>query len=377
VKSRGYALGLVFLFLFCALFPRRRERPFAMAAALVLLAWTSALGIIVACAAVVAVVLPDALAARGRDRRPIAALAVAVAGIALSVLALWPPADAGYDSPWLLGLDVEQLGLVVSRIAHALVPLPGHLHYRIVTAWDAWLAVLVAGASLALVARRPAARRFWVAGTGGLLAFFYTKYTGLIWHHGYLHLVWFAALWLARRIEPVERRPARLDRALVRLERWQIPIVALVLAVHVATGALAWVRDLREPYSAGQAAARFIEREGLDRLLIVGYPDYRSVSVLGYLPPGLHVMFSEGERRGSFVHWDRQRLTRPADEMALLVWAVTLARERGEDVLLVLGDRLTVELPPFVLRLAAFDESIWPDERFYLYRIVTAPPSRE
>src|SRR5690349_982865 len=86
VVSRGYSLELLLLFVFCALFPRRREHPVLVALVLGALANTEAFGLVIAVAA--AGMLTVEALTRGAavpSARGVVAVAVFLAGLALAV----------------------------------------------------------------------------------------------------------------------------------------------------------------------------------------------------------------------------------------------------------------------------------------------------
>lgn len=377
-KSRGYGLGLLLLFAALALIDARRARVVASGVVLALLFHTSIPGAILA-AALAVVLLVDRLADRDAWRRDGAgpgieacALALVVFAAVTAVLAVSPAADSGL-AHWRGDLDLEIAQRVVSRVAHAGLPLLELSYFPVRYAADHWLGIaLIAGSSLLLLSR-PLALLFYLVSTLGLLGFMYLGYEGLFWHHGHLFLAWIAAFWLAEIMPRASFGTAVLRRAADRAWRLRAGLLVPVLLVHVFTGVRAQIRDWREPYSQGLAAAQFIRDEGLDDLLLVSDPDYTAASVLAHLERGTRAYFTQGKRYGSFVRWDRARIARvlpgrPALRHARKVGGGT-GESAGRDVLFIASYEMPGTLPPWVRELARFEGAIWPDENFYLYRL--------
>ena len=103
--SQNYAFGVLLLGIVCALYPRRRERYLWIGVVLFLLANTSLYGMIIAGGFAAMLVLEFLEKKRtgmyaGRGRALGAGMALAVAGIGLSALQIWPEPDNTFFVPW-------------------------------------------------------------------------------------------------------------------------------------------------------------------------------------------------------------------------------------------------------------------------------------
>jgi hypothetical protein len=113
VKSRSYALGCLLIFVFCALWHRRRQLPLVMALVLALLANVDILFMILSIAAVLALIV-DRLKKKRTDnelsfarwRSDLLALAIICAGWTLAIATAAPPLDSGSMS-WFFGRSTE------------------------------------------------------------------------------------------------------------------------------------------------------------------------------------------------------------------------------------------------------------------------------
>lgn len=347
VLARNYALGVLFLYLFCALAgarerPRSTGRFAAVGALLFLLAQTSVFGAILALAGVVWLAADRLVANRLRTDpttapapgwKPGLAAALAVAGVALAALDTAPPPDSAFSAGWRWSLDPPTLWQSLGTLERAYLPFPDPGRFF----WDTTLldprvgvrAGLAAALALAfawVLRRRPAALAFWLAATSGTLAFFYLKHPGHLRHHGHLFLALVAALWLAARERSgeSEARSATVGTALL------VPL----LLVHGAAGVYASWMDLRLPFSSSFEAARFAEERGLDRLPLAGHPDHPSSCVAMWLDREMY--YPRGDRVGTWVRWDRERMPPPSEGEAL-ARVRRRAVELGEPVLLFAG----------------------------------------
>jgi hypothetical protein len=343
VKSRSYALGCLLLFVFAALWQRRRDSPLLIAFVLALMANVHALFMIVSAAAVAALVVDRLVGApSGRENNPASrhadVLAIAIVGMGwgIAILTAMPPPDSGFVPDWFFGVSFR-------RFRHSAL-------------------ALVAIFLLALVRFRnsPAAATLLGASLFGLLAFFYIKYPGAIWHHGIGAMLLLAAVW-------VDRSPAHEPAGAHRFK----PLVPAVLfgaalAVQALAGVVAVRGELQQPLSRGRDVARFIVAQGWARDPIVGVDDFRTVPIIGYLGVD-RAYYANGQRWGSFTVWDRQRL-QPVDMRRVL--ADTVAFGPAATLIVAAG----TEVDPALLHgngfdeVARFDGAKVPEENYTIYR---------
>jgi hypothetical protein len=364
VVSRNYALTVLGLWLACAgLASSRSAWPTVAAASLA--ANASPLGIVLAPAIGAAIALTPAW--RRRRALPLAVLA---AGVAVAAWQCLPPSDYEHAREWVWSLGAERVAYVLRGYAVALIPVPAdELHFwgssALLPAYPfpadnvgsiaAFAGVLVALA-VAVVAQavRPSARALaaWLVGVASLLLFSYVKLPGALRHHGFLWVLAVACLWLAAADGAVGRRRQTL-------------LLAPLLVVGVWAAAIAAWRDWREPFSGARCAAEEIRRQGLDRLPVVGSPDYAVSAVAGYLPRG-KLFYPASRREGSFVIWNLERAGQNALTQSEVV-AVAKARDRGEGVVLLLNERLAAGLAGTCRETVHCGPAIVGDEELWGY----------
>jgi hypothetical protein len=298
VKSRSYALGSFLLFAFCAAYKRRRENPILLAVILALLANVHALYALVACAAVVAILVDGVMSAAPRPGwrvKSAMAACVFLLGLACAVATAHQPPDSGFAQGWRFVLPVWDWAEPI-RPLRAMVLETGN---PVLDGAATKVAVVLLAISLLRWRQAPGAAAFLAAGTFALTTFFFVKYGGAPWHYGVLFIVLIASVWLAR--DTAGGGAGLLPRALF----------GAVLAAQAIQGVYSVGMETVRPYSNGHAIAQLIARNGWPSSTVMALQDSIASTVVGYLDaPSFY--YAQGARRGSFIVWDQARLA-PVD----------------------------------------------------------------
>lgn len=374
VKSRSYVLGLLFLWIACALFRARGRHPIALAVSLFLLCQTSVLGILLAFA-LATIILVDAYAAprRSGDLSKDAAFAAfltagsVLAGAAIAIPQMMPAPDSVHAAGWFFQWDARWFWEIFSTLRIAYLTGLRDMTLKTLGPLDGWISVALAATAVLLFVRRPLALALYGLGNLALLGFFYIKYEGFIWHHGYLYLLLVACLWISYHAPAVELRPAWANRLALFFEKAKGILMVVLFGAQAVTGIRAHLFDWREAYSAGKATAEYMKAQGLDQLPMVGDEDIHVVTVTGYL--GRPMYYPRAGRTGTYYTLNKGREV-PFTPRDLIDKAEAFQRARGEDVMLVLSYELPPEvMKPSIVKVAGFTESLWKSERYYLYRM--------
>jgi len=382
--ARNYAIGLLALVSFCAIFPHRRKKPLVAGVLLFLAANASLHACILAVAAVVVLALELLRYPPEPSSRASAwtGIGIACGGIALSIFQMIPPADTGFAAGWNFTLDGSVLEQVLQTITNAYLPLRK-------TGPDFWESGLFASvplydrytyigglifftlASLSLI-RRPAALAYYLTGSLGLLLFFYIKYSGFIRHHGFLFISFCTAVWLARTMNPIAL-PKPLNAAGLWAERCMAVLAPIILTAQIAGATIAVAAENKYVFSAAKSTANVIRQNKLDSLPLVAGEDFMTVAVIGYLNKN-RVFYPSGRRWGSYIIWDKLRDTH------YYVWreSIFLARELHSPVVVVIDEFTLKNNPPpvsieSILQLVACRKGeIVPTESFCVFLLGTA-----
>ncbi|PZF78936.1 hypothetical protein DK847_03905 [Aestuariivirga litoralis] len=374
--ARNYAPGVFLAFAFCALFPARRRHVLALAALLFLLAQTSVFGTFLAAALGAALLVEELLARQAAGRawrltpRVAAAALIILAGLALAVVQLRPPADSGFATAWYFGFETERLRLPFVALIDGYLPfpLPGPGYWNEVAMRAhpalgaiALLAVLLAMAVfIAGLRRRPAALVAFLLATIACLAFFYVKYPGSVRHHGIVFIALVVALWIAPSCTATGA-----GTAAGRWQRASAVLLLLILAGQAAAGLTAALLDWRYPFSQAKATAGFISQHAGPADMLVGAAGPAASAVAGYLHRPVHYL--ESGSFGTFVRWDNRR--KPVRDVTLPA-ALVARLDATNHIFLIANRALDLAPPGLKVRLAfASGEAAVPDEGFFVYEI--------
>ena len=402
VMSRNYALGLLFVVMACALLRSRYRKPLRLALVLALMSNTGVHACIVAIALLLALSLDAWLARRAlaRDetvhpRRLCCALAIAVAGIALSLLQMVPPPDATLSTvaatwkhAWYLEWNPAWLALCLKTVPFALffpldpqfVPVVASIAVVQGAAYGVPVALALLAAAVAFCWRRPVALFLLFCLVAGFLTFFYAVHFGAFRHHGFLLVSLLILVWGGSCLTgPAPPAPAlkpagpglETRRALLAGRAARLLLTGL-LAMHAFGGVRAVAMEVERPFSQAERAAEYIRANGLESLPMIGFPDWSASAVLGHLSPHKRIHYAQGNREGSFVRWDGARIgTGPRgsiEAQTLFLQTQALADRHDGRALMILA--IPLDIRPEEQRLeplASFTGAIAKDENFHLY----------
>ncbi len=378
VISRGYGLGMLLLFIFCAVFPGRRKSLLLPAAVLLLMSVTH-LHLIILAGPLAFVLAAEAWFRRreGRPRFLAFAAVVVTIGLAVGVYQARPCADSLFSKSVHLNFRSETGGAALRSLAKAYVVLPDpQLHF--------WGKSLISRSSLAplvlplltglllvfallVLLDRPLSLVFYAASTAGLLAFFWLVYLGFLRHHAYLFLAFVAALWMAA--EPGARSigPGFARRLASGARRFAPAVLGVLLAVQVVGAGLAAVCEVRYPFSQARRAAEFVRGQGLLDHVLVADTQVNMAAFSAYLGRPLYYPYLEDwGTYCKYVHGAHETMSMTP----IVAAAERLSRETGREYLIVLSYPLDQDsLRTRGLRpAAAFGSPVMEDETFYLYR---------
>jgi len=298
VVSRPYGLGMLLLFAFCSLYPRRRERPIALALVLAALTNTHLFGAILALAAGASLLFEAVWSGwdwRGylRDRRLVCAVGVYVVGLALAAAVALP--DPSYRGTNVAGLGLEG---IAERVMLSIEQPAAHAGWSfIIPAPSVW-----AWAYFVYLIPRPALLCFAAAATIGMEVFFRVVVLPTGWNVGALLLVAIATMWMdASGSTPAIALSPRLDRVRHWLGRLLAAAITVVLVGHVLM-ALVFVRaELTRDHSANRRLAQAIHADpSLANAVVISEPEWLVTSLPYYADNTIYL-----PREGVFRSWLR------------------------------------------------------------------------
>jgi len=385
IVSRSYALGVLLLLIFCVLFENRFAKFLWIGCLLFLLAHISVHYTIITIAIFLALAIEYLLIKKENagiyhsgKLKIIIGFSIILFGIITSIIQVKPPADSGYAVGWKTDFDLNSVRDVFLIISRAFVPLTQHTFgfwgssyidkLPSLGTFDTVNAVRLIISSFILLwaamifLRNPTSLFMYIIGTVGLLAFFYTKYFGSLYHHGLLFMLFIASVWISK-----QRSILKLYKPLDIMSSWlnkhNDKVLSVILIAHVIGGVIATRMDYLYTFSQGKAAANFVKKARLDNSVIVGDVDYVVSTLAGYLENKIY--YTRGDRLGSYVIWDKKRNDVVVD---IFDKSEQLGKEYSQDILLVLSYSLDESsVSQHSLReVARFQKSVTGEE-YYLY----------
>jgi len=396
IISRNYALGVLLIFVFCSLFERRYTNFFLIGLVLFLLCHTSVFALIIAIVVFFGLLLDFYFYQRTHKSfnrsdtyKVYVGFLIITLGIITAVLQLIPPSDSPIVG-WDFSFDIRSFrASVLTELTAAYLPIPYfQLHF-----WDtltshtwniyAWqasaylnrLALLFVCSYLAFsmmgFVRKPFVFFLFAGCTFGLLTFFYVKYYGGIRHAGFLFIAFIMSAWLYRCREQTTWSISSGSS----LKKWETLFghsITLILLLHIGASFVAASFDYRYPFSMAKFAAEYISQRGLNNRPIVGYPDYATSAIVGYLGIS-QAYYPQGDRFGSYFRFDKQRRIAITEQevvdKARQLEAHELTEGKSQGVLIILTKPLRDDLVQAskLQKIGEFTGAIVPDENFYIY----------
>jgi hypothetical protein len=389
IISRNYAIGILIIFAFCALYNTRNKSYLVLSLLLFLLANSNAYCLFISIALGLALIMEYSL----REKLAIAILAsrtniicsltIFFLGIAISLAQLIPPADStlqGGLAGWTLHVDIRHLAKALIRIwnSYIVILIPGDSSIEVFL-----FAVLALGFFLfasTLLIRKPVACFIYIVGTLLIILFTYVKFLGSARHYGHLYILLIISLWIASYypqsnflLQPLTSRARSLQKVsttwLKFAEKYKTTFIIVILSAQLAGGVVAFSRDLVVPYSASRAAARYIQSQHLEPMFMVGSRDATISPLCGYL--NRKIYYPERHSLGSFVLFNSQR--KEVDAAVVLEQVSQLIKQNHPHILLILNYELnTARADLRVSPLSKFTKSLIFNEKYYLYEVSPA-----
>jgi hypothetical protein len=381
--SREYALGVLGIFLFCAVFrPGPRKNYLLLALLLLFVCQTSIYGAIVAISFILAMLF-EAIgtsswrqsAAPLRWQLPLATT-IAAALIGVTVLHMRPSPEAGYTAG--LPFRIKGLSNSLSIFWMSFVPIPQLTR----TFWNtnilqvpgvlfrfmALMGVVVFCVSVLFFLRKPIVLCAYVCGAAGLFLFKQFVFRGYMRHDGLAFILFLACLWLASSFPEKRFRVDRVERVANWFAPLQVKVLFVFLAIQTAVGLAASGAALKIPFSQARATAEFIRSNEMDQWPIIGDEDYLISPIAGYLDRDVY--YVAGNRPGSFILWDKKRELDSAGPV--MPFAAKIAAEQHQKVLVILSYPSDT-FGEGVSEIASFKGAIVRDENYYLYVVQPIP----
>jgi hypothetical protein len=365
IVARNYVLFVLFLFLIAAAHRDRMKKPFLYSVLIILLANSSAHGLIAAVVIAGAYFL-GASPFRKAGLKHAAPALIIILGIGAAILQLLPPQDLGFRGTWFLSAD--RFSIVANSALRAFFPVSQGL----ISPTIGLLGIPVFLISLGFFIRKPRVLLMYAISALGVLSVSFLRGYGGARHDGLVFILFVFCLWISKEHKD---SPLITSKPLLRVfSRKNLSrLFTLILAFHVASAAVASYMGVTRDFSEGRNAAMFLIENGFagNDTLIASYPSYSAGTMMPYMPVANQKFYClEYQYRCSFMLWNDTYYRNNNLSLSEIMGRVDAAASgRGfRSVILILNRNETA--PAFLERyrlLAQFDKPIISDEVYYIY----------
>jgi len=320
IISRGYGLGLLLIVIFCILYENRQKYILIIAAILFLLANSTFFGVILT-VCFSGILFLDWLFPGKKSKgqkipfsRMVLFVIIVFSGVILGYLQIKPEPDNTFLTSYVTHYDPIRLRWIFSQLMYAYFSFPdfSSIHF-----WNTNFFVPdedkfpVGIAPILFLAWIIAFMRYrlvvflYITGTLILITFYY--YTGLTWsrYTGHLFLLLIACCWLVYYQKEKPFKNNLLNKLSLAGNRIRVPFLVLILSIHFCGGVVAFIMDIKYPFSTSAQAAEYIRNSHLMEYEIIGSRDYIVSPLVAQL--GKKILYAERKEYGSFIIWDQKR----------------------------------------------------------------------
>jgi hypothetical protein len=299
--SRNYSLGVLFLFVCCALFERRREKFILFSLCLALLANTHSMFGVIAVALFITALIEDFRL----EKKYLIGCSIFLVGLLVALIQILPPADSHFlQHAAQAGIGEKFIKGFVS-LFKGLFAIPNFTNFHF---WNSnlfvafskplasVLALLAYGIPLLLFQNRKTLF-FVYLGLFGAQVFFYLTQLGATRYDGMTYLIVIAALWIDKFYRPPVYAADPIWK--LRLPVLRPVLLYLILVLQFCSGIAAYAADYRFGFTGSKAAAELFSKNIPDS-------EMASVSCEGTIvAPYINkrLLFLCDGQHHSFCHW--------------------------------------------------------------------------
>jgi hypothetical protein len=407
ILSRNYSIGILFIFLFCACFRTRIKSHLILSIILFFMANTNVYALMIAISFGLTLIvdfISDKELLKTFSRRMLDltfSFTIFIFGIVASVWQL----NQHQDSTLSIWFDWSKLHsfswikmTLCASIWKSYVPVPSFLTFD---SWNSnalietqfsigsirvdgmdcagFLSLALLLFSVFLLVRKPIALLFYILGTFGILLFTYLIYLGVMRHLGHLFVVFIVSLWISSHYKDSELFTRKIKDLTKLFDKYHNRFIILILFANLVAGIHAFTIDLYYPFSASKEVVIYLKDQNLENSFIVGNPDYSALLISALLNKKIYYL--ETDSLGSSIIRNSKR--KKVEFSDLPGELLELTNKIDVDMLLILNYELQIkkddEMEPLkfawlspevsISQMKKFNQSIVPEENYYLYSI--------
>jgi hypothetical protein len=297
IIARNYAVSILLIFVFCALFNKRKTYPLSLALVLFLLCHTNIFGIMFALSFFFMICIEDFLKKK-KDfyfklpKTYLMAFIIILLAFITSITQIIPPSDSSFASAWNYDINFRKISAMIGRLVNGYFPIPNFN----VNSWNSNIFYLnefsqIIGLTITVITvcifsiffiSRPSVLFHYYFIIVSLLLFFLIKYDGSTRHHGFFFIGLISSLWIYSNCQNF-----RFSLILINLKEVRKKIINslfnLLLIIQLFISIISISQEYKYPFSGGKETAEFLNNNNLANSQIIGHPTALTLSVLGYM----------------------------------------------------------------------------------------------
>ncbi len=392
IISRGYALTIFFLFLFCSLYKKYWATGIPLALVIFLFAnATGGFGVILSISLLIFFIANYVFGEMDNSYQKLKAgywvgsVMIIIFSIGFALNTMFPPADSVYASAWFTQFNSTRFAYVLWRIWYGFVPIPQlsgiqFWNTNMVQLGDAhpfakyyitFFSLLFLGINTLILSRKLSVLMFYLSGTIGILLFSYLQesifFSNASRYHGFLFLIFIVSLWLTDSFPEKKSISIPLLTGLsekLKVYKLKKYFLLFYLAANVLACMAAYYKDYKYSFSAVEKAGKFILANKLEKYPASGYIDCTVAPITAYIRRPMY--YPDRDTISTFPIWTSHNHTTVKSNMLnRLINYIS----KKDSVLVVLNSELDTAgiTNVYFTRLAVFDKSIVSDENIYIY----------
>ncbi|TAL59402.1 MAG: tetratricopeptide repeat protein [Bacteroidetes bacterium] len=393
IISRGYALTVFFIFLFCVLYKKYWASGIPLAIVIFFLAnATGGFGAILSIAFMMFLMTNYFFneMSDSKKKQKIKYFGWTLLLIALSIRvaikSISPPEDSVYANFWFKQFDSARVYQILHRVWAGYIPVPD---LSTINFWNTNLIGTTAAEGMAklfltlsslffilygtlLFSKKISTLIFFLAGTFGVLLFSYLN--GAIFiingtrYNGFMFLVFIVSYWLMSYF-PEKRKSSVLIltalRAKLNIDKYTNAYVLFLCVANTIAGVIAYSKDISRDFSSVERTGKYIVQNNLQTHAMAGFVDYAVSPISAYTRKPIY--YPERDTTSTFPIWTMRNYT--TDNNQIINRLLTYIARQNDTVLVALNFDLNTSMIGDVhfKHLASFKESIVLDENYSLF----------
>lgn len=401
IISRGYALTVFFLFLFCTLFKTQWKNSIWLGVALFFLAnATGGFGVIFSASLLLFLVSNYYFNEMADGKKKYKAknigwlIGIVIVSIWLAMKAITPPPNSPYAITWFTGFGWERFFLVFWRIWSGYLPIPRldtvqFWNTNLVNLWGVHIdnqvpysfplqilltvgSIFIVVYSILLFSRSISVLLFFLSASSGIILFCYMNPSIFVInatrYHGFLYLIFFVALWLMQYFPTHNTKEIYLLTSLrrkLKIGNYAKYVVWFLLIVNFTGGMIAYGKDAKYVFSNVEIAGKYVVQNNLTRFPAAGYVDYTVSPISAFTLKPFY--YPDRDVTSTFPVWTLDNYS--YDPNVIINRLLNFIHKQPDTTLIIVNFPLnTYAIGDITFKhLMTCEESIVADERYSIY----------